>query len=95
TRLSRKFVKPFPLQSYLSFSVQPWCRSNRIEAADLPPEVCSAEGVSSEGIDAPRDERMEIERALKQARGNRSRAAKILGWSRATFYRKIAVYENA
>lgn len=71
------------------------CRGNRIEAADLPPEVCSVEGVSSEGIDVPRDERMEIERALKQARGNRSRAAKILGWSRATFYRKLAVYENA
>ena len=38
------------------------------------------------------DERAQLLRALNQASGNRSEAAKLLGMSRATLYRRLANY---
>jgi transcriptional regulator of acetoin/glycerol metabolism len=37
-------------------------------------------------------ERRTLERALRQAKGNRSKAARLVGLSRATFYRKLKQY---
>jgi transcriptional regulator with PAS, ATPase and Fis domain len=37
-------------------------------------------------------ERKAIERALKQAQGNRNQAAQLVGLSRASFYRKLKIY---
>jgi sigma-54 dependent transcriptional regulator, acetoin dehydrogenase operon transcriptional activator AcoR len=37
-------------------------------------------------------ERRTIERALRQAQGNRNKAAQLVGLSRASFYRKLKTY---
>jgi transcriptional regulator of acetoin/glycerol metabolism len=39
---------------------------------------------------SPRNEREEILSALEQARGKRAQAAKLLGMSRSTFYRRLS-----
>ena len=74
------------------------CRGNEIRVSDLPPEitpeVIAEESQPQDRLDVPRDEKAELVRALKQARGNRTRAAKILGLSRATFYRRLADYRG-
>jgi sigma-54 dependent transcriptional regulator, acetoin dehydrogenase operon transcriptional activator AcoR len=71
------------------------CRTGRIECSDLPPEITEGSDIGAGDRSGPvRDERAEMERALEQTRGNRSRAAKILGWSRATFYRRLAEFEQ-
>jgi DNA-binding NtrC family response regulator len=66
------------------------CRG-RIEAEDLPPEI-AATGVGAvipPAAGAPLDERQRVLDALREAEGNRSRAARLLGISRATFYRRL------
>ncbi len=71
------------------------CRTGRIECSDLPPEITEGSDIGGgERSGEVRDERAEMERALEQTHGNRSRAAKILGWSRATFYRRLAEFEQ-
>ena len=37
-------------------------------------------------------ERRTLERALRQAQGNRNKAAQLVGLSRASFYRKLKIY---
>ncbi|HWR96975.1 MAG TPA: sigma 54-interacting transcriptional regulator, partial [Candidatus Methanoperedens sp.] len=62
--------------------------SRILTTRDLPPGV---RGVAPSGRrleDLPLPERMQ--RAVERAGGNRSEAAKLLGWSRRTFYRKLA-----
>jgi PAS domain S-box-containing protein len=62
------------------------CHSEVIEPGDLPPELADegpavpvAEGAAHTLLDA-----------LTQANGNRTRAARLLGISRATFYRRLS-----
>lgn len=79
-------------------------RGTIIHPQDLPEEIRQARPVSpqdtassvplqpSPGAEPKiweQDEAAEIMTALREARGNRSRAAKLLGVSRATFYRKL------
>lgn len=62
-------------------------KSVRVEPADLPPEVldsAAAKGLLDDG-----DERGRIIAALERTGGNRGEAAKLLGISRATFYRRM------
>ncbi|MCG8458216.1 MAG: sigma 54-interacting transcriptional regulator [Holophagales bacterium] len=66
------------------------CRGEAIGPADLPPELQPVS--AADGMPAPEpdlDERSRILAALEQAGGNRSRAARLLGISRATFYRRL------
>ncbi|MGW4072517.1 helix-turn-helix domain-containing protein [Streptomyces asiaticus] len=65
-------------------------RSGVMEASDLPPECQTV----SRRVLSPLDslERDAIVRSLIDAKGNRSRAARALGVSRATIYRKIHDY---
>jgi transcriptional regulator with PAS, ATPase and Fis domain len=71
-----------------------------IEPGDLP-SVVQAEGVDR-GRRFPQYhletvladvERRTIDRALRQAHGNRNKAAQLVGLSRASFYRKLKIYE--
>ena len=78
------------------------CRGGNIGAEDLPPELTRGMAVQDTAallrstIAAPivklepEDERAQILAALEQAGGNRSRAAKLIGVSRATFYRHLS-----
>ncbi|MCL4191680.1 MAG: sigma 54-interacting transcriptional regulator [Thermoguttaceae bacterium] len=59
-----------------------------IDIDDLPPEVLEACPLPPAGETGP-EEAGRIFAALERARGNRTRAAAILGISRATFYRRL------
>jgi PAS domain S-box-containing protein len=74
--------------------------SDFVQTQDLPPEILYAAISPATQPSAPtvppvqfeatlQDTRTEIEDALKRARGNRSKAAKLLGISRATLYRRL------
>lgn len=66
------------------------CRGGVIETADLPAELAQAADLSSPSGGYPGDERERIVAALAEANGNRTAAARLLGISRATFYRRLA-----
>ncbi len=64
--------------------------SDMITTRDLPPELRELTGaaVPADGlVDGSVRER--IEQALARTRGNRTEAARMLGWSRRTFYRRL------
>jgi DNA-binding NtrC family response regulator len=65
------------------------CRRAVVQVEDLPPEVVEAQP-NPVVADLEGDERTRIQQALRTARGNRTQAATLLGWSRATFYRRVA-----
>jgi len=71
------------LRSAISFAV-PHSTRGVVRRRDLPPEIANASA-------SPRrpDPRHEIVEALEQSGGNRSRAARNLGISRAAFYRRL------
>jgi DNA-binding NtrC family response regulator len=65
------------------------CDSQVIEVDDLPREVQGSAPGRLEP-EEPEDWRSRLMAALAQAEGNRSRAARLLGISRATLYRRLA-----
>jgi transcriptional regulator of acetoin/glycerol metabolism len=65
-------------------------RAGAIQPADLPAEFRAASRRPLNRIEAV--ERDAIVRGLEDARGNKAQAAKLLGMSRATIYRKIHDY---
>jgi len=65
------------------------CRKAVIQLKDLPPEVLEAPTAGPPETAPAGDERTRLLAALDQAGGNRTRAAQILGMSRATFYRHL------
>jgi PAS domain S-box-containing protein len=79
------------LKSAIEFAVIR-CRNSVLDVTDLPPEL-QAEPRSvapvQDPIDETPDERARILSALERAKGNRARAARLLGVSRATFYRRL------
>ena len=66
------------------------CHGQHIQPSDLPPEISGDLAVSVSPRLSPRVERGDILSALEQARGKRAQAAKILGMSRSTFYRRLS-----
>jgi DNA-binding NtrC family response regulator len=73
------------------------CQGERILAADLPPEIGRVKSTTPrdlpiEPIPLPSggDPTERILAALQQAGGNRTQAARLLGVSRATFYRQLS-----
>lgn len=71
------------------------CKGHKVNLEDLPLEMRSPL-ISSSFSDWPHftdtdDEKNRLMMALRQAHGNRTRAAQILGVSRATFYRKLTL----
>ncbi len=71
------------LKSAVEFAVIR-CRGSALEPEDLPPEIVPAASEPPED-----DERIRILRALEKSGGNRSQAARVLGISRATLYRRL------
>ncbi|MFO0698705.1 MAG: sigma 54-interacting transcriptional regulator [Nitrospira sp.] len=79
------------LKSAVEFAVIS-CKGNEICPADLPPEITGASVESRPSVFIPlsnRDEKARLLAALSEAHGNRTEAAKRLGISRATFYRRL------
>ena len=71
------------LKSAIDFAVIR-CRGAAIEPEDLPPEVAGGSQLTDEA-----EEPRRLLAALGRAAGNRTRAAQLLGISRATFYRRL------
>lgn len=70
------------------------CNGDQIAFYDLPPEVSRLAGrpviKDDTGIEtAPQDQTIRLREALKRAKGNHSEAARLLGISRATLWRKL------
>jgi transcriptional regulator of acetoin/glycerol metabolism len=79
------------LRSAIEFSVIS-CKGRDILPADLPPEIAAVSVVPSPSTLIPlsgQDEKSKLLAALSDAKGNRTEAAKRLGISRATFYRRL------
>jgi PAS domain S-box-containing protein len=78
------------LKSAIEFAVIQ-CQSSAVQVEDLPPEIRSPqERRASTPANPLTDERAMFLDALARARGNRALAARLLGVSRATFYRRLA-----
>ena len=71
------------------------CRGIVLSAGDLPPEVAGDEPVPTGMAEPgwPEDDRERLLEALRRAGGKRAAAARLLGVSRATFYRHLALHE--
>ena len=80
------------------------CDGNRIQPWHLPPEVRDAEPEEEVALNGrndasrryqapdPDQERLMIVEALREAEGNRTRAAAILGMGRTTLWQKLKAY---
>ncbi|HUC98751.1 MAG TPA: sigma 54-interacting transcriptional regulator [Candidatus Polarisedimenticolaceae bacterium] len=78
------------LRSAIEFAVIR-CRGTVIQADDLPPEIFEPANLGGVVRDDPSsDERARLLDALGRSRGNRARAARLLGISRATLYRRLS-----
>ena len=66
------------------------CKSPIINVEDLPKELLDL-GAETGSLDlgVNGDEKTRILTALERAKGNRTMAARLLGMSRATFYRRL------
>ena len=65
------------------------CSGSTIEVTHLPPELTDTHGAGEATVLSAGDERERILEALKSSGGNRARAARLLGISRATLYRRL------
>ena len=78
------------LRSAVEFAVIR-CRGQVIQPDDLPPEISQPAGFASAVPGDPlSDEKARFLDALSRSRGNRALAARLLGISRATLYRRLA-----
>ena len=69
------------------------CKGTVVRVEDLPPEVRNPEPAAAYVPLQRQDERTRMVGALQQTGGNRSEAARLLGMSRRTFYRRLAEYD--
>jgi DNA-binding NtrC family response regulator len=69
------------------------CKHSIIQYDDLPPEIITPGVASSSELErSTSDERNRMVIALRETHGNRSEAARLLGMSRRTFYRRLLEY---
>lgn len=76
------------LKSAIDFSLI-HCREALIQASDLPPEIAEVDPQVFINKEHEPDEKDRIAAILKYTNNNRTEAAKILGMSRSTFYRRL------
>jgi len=79
------------LKSAIEFAVIS-CQGREIHATDLPPEIYAVPVIPHSSTWVPlsgQDEKSKLLAALSDTKGNRTEAAKRLGISRATFYRRL------
>jgi sigma-54 dependent transcriptional regulator, acetoin dehydrogenase operon transcriptional activator AcoR len=76
------------LKSAIEFAVIR-CRDSVVQAEDLPPEILNTVHPQTRLDRLYQDDRKRLLTALESAQGNRSVAARLLGMSRATFYRRL------
>jgi transcriptional regulator of acetoin/glycerol metabolism len=79
------------LQHAIEFAVIR-CRDNTLQVYDFPPEILEQKDIPlyTKGKNAPvRQQDAQILDALEKTGGNRSAAAKLLGISRVTLYRRL------
>ncbi|MBS0171263.1 MAG: sigma-54-dependent Fis family transcriptional regulator [Nitrospira sp.] len=69
------------------------CKGTVVQVEDLPPEIRHPEPTATYVPLQREDERTRMVGALQQAGGNRSEAARLLGMSRRTFYRRLTEYD--
>jgi transcriptional regulator of acetoin/glycerol metabolism len=66
------------------------CKESKLRLVDLPPEINAVRGGGSGDLGYDVDsEKTQILNALKASKGRRAEAAKLLGISRATLYRRM------
>lgn len=65
------------------------CRGESVLPTDLPPELCDVSPVAQASPFCKPNERQLILDALTQTKGKRAQAAKLVGMSRSTFYRRL------
>ena len=68
------------------------CPGQTIQVSDLPPEVLAVGQDANDLPVSPEEEKARLGEALEKAEGNRSEAARLLGISRATFYRRLSQF---
>lgn len=66
------------------------CSGTTIRTQDLPPEILASRRLHPNPVGMAGGEKGAILTALERTGGNRSEAARLLGISRATFYRRLA-----
>lgn len=66
------------------------CRGESVLPTDLPPEMCDVSPAVQTSPFCKPNERQLILEALTQTKGKRAQAAKLVGMSRSTFYRRLA-----
>jgi DNA-binding NtrC family response regulator len=76
------------LKSAIDFAVI-HSKESIIRIEDLPVEILQGAQPLSKKADTPPDEKERLSAALQATKGNRTEAARLLGMSRATFYRKL------
>lgn len=67
------------------------CQGDLVRPGDLPLEILEGATAAVALPQGPMTNRLEVLEALHRSGGNRSQAAKLLGVSRATFYRRLTV----
>lgn len=80
------------LKSAVEFAVIR-CRGSVVLAEDLPPEILSTAHPQTRFDSLYQNDKKRFIAALEHARGNRSEAARLLGVSRATFYRRLEEFQ--
>jgi DNA-binding NtrC family response regulator len=80
------------LKSAIEFAVT-HCKKSIIQLEDIPPEIREAGYPKPFFHEIQTDEKKQILTALRNARGNRTKAARLLGMSRATLYRRMSALD--
>jgi DNA-binding NtrC family response regulator len=69
------------------------CTGTVMRVEDLPSEIRASESKQNYVLRKHQAERTRLLEALQETDGNRSEAARLLGVSRRTFYRRLAEYD--